>query len=85
MARAKDARQMSVYGYSRLVGYHPKTFELEADILESFEVKEGRRFTFELRRGHSGRMVNPLPQRILDIGGRMSLIIKSYPRLVPQK
>ena len=24
MARAKDARQMSVYGYSRLVGYHPK-------------------------------------------------------------
>ena len=25
MARAKDARQMSVYGYSRLVGYNPKT------------------------------------------------------------
>jgi len=52
MARAKDARQMTVYGYSRLVGYNPKTFELEADILESFEVKEGRSFTFILRQGH---------------------------------
>ena len=60
MARAKDARQMSVYGYSRLVGYHPKTFELEADILESFEVKEGRRFTFELRRGHKWSDGQPL-------------------------
>ena len=60
MARAKDARQMSVYGYSRLVGYHPKTFELEADILESFEVREGRRFTFELRRGHKWSDGQPL-------------------------
>jgi len=60
MARAKDARQMSVYGYSRLVGYHPKTFELEADILESFEVKEGRKFTFELRRGHKWSDGQPL-------------------------
>lgn len=60
MARAKDARQMSVYGYSRLVGYHPKTFELEADILESFEVEEGRRFTFELRRGHRWSDGQPL-------------------------
>ena len=60
MARAKDARQMSVYGYSRLVGYHPKTFELEADILESFEVKEGRRFTFKLRRGHRWSDGQPL-------------------------
>ena len=60
MARAKDARQMSVYGYSRLVGYNPKTFELEADILENFEVKEGRRFTFELRRGHRWSDGQPL-------------------------
>ena len=60
MARAKDARQMSVYGYSRLVGYHPKTFELEADILENFEVKEGRRFTFELRQGHRWSDGQPL-------------------------
>ena len=51
---------MSVYGYSRLVGYHPKTFELEADILESFEVEEGRRFTFELRRGHRWSDGQPL-------------------------
>ena len=60
MARAKDARQMSVYGYSRLVGYNPKTFELEADILDHFEVKEGRSFTFILRKGHKWSDGHPL-------------------------
>ena len=60
MARAKDARQMSVYGYSRLVGYNPKTFDLEADILDHFEVKEGRSFTFILRKGHKWSDGHPL-------------------------
>ena len=60
MARAKDARQMSVYGYSRLVGYNPKTFELEPDILESFEVNGGRSFTFVLRKGHKWSDGHPL-------------------------
>ncbi len=42
---------MVVYGYARLVGYDPK-YRLKADILKSFEVEEGRRFTLHLRKGH---------------------------------
>lgn len=52
MARAKDARQMTVYGYARLVVYEPGKFELIPDILRSYEVKDGREFTFRLRPGH---------------------------------
>lgn len=52
MARAKDARQMTVYGYARLVVYSPDGFELVPDILESFEVEENRIFTFRLRADH---------------------------------
>jgi peptide/nickel transport system substrate-binding protein len=52
MARAKDARQMTVYGYARLVVYTPDGFDLVPDILESFDVEEGRIFTFRLREGH---------------------------------
>ena len=51
IGRAKDIRYMVVYGYARLVGYTEK-FELKADILESVEVKEGRTFTLNLRKGH---------------------------------
>lgn len=51
MAKAKDVRQMVVYGYSRLVGYDSK-LTLHADILSSYEVEEGRIFTFKLRKGH---------------------------------
>jgi peptide/nickel transport system substrate-binding protein len=51
MERAPDIKRMSAYGYARLVGYTP-TYEIEADIVKSFEVKEGREFTFVLRRGH---------------------------------
>ena len=52
MARAKDARQMTVYGYARLICYEPGNFELIPDILESFDVEEGRSFTFRLSPGH---------------------------------
>jgi peptide/nickel transport system substrate-binding protein len=52
MARAKDARQMTVYGYARLIVYTPDGFELIPDILESFDVEDGRIFTFRLRPGH---------------------------------
>ncbi|MGH6926925.1 MAG: ABC transporter substrate-binding protein, partial [Dongiaceae bacterium] len=51
MASAKDTRLMVVYGYARLVAYDPN-FALKPDILESFEVEEGRVFTFHLRPGH---------------------------------
>ena len=49
--RAKDVRLMMVYGYARFVGYD-REYNLVPDILESFEVEEGRIFTFKLRRGH---------------------------------
>tara|TARA_S200000501_G_scaffold68419_1_gene60146 strand:+ start:9905 stop:11830 length:1926 start_codon:yes stop_codon:yes gene_type:complete len=52
MARAKDARQMTVYGYARLLIYKPKTFEFQPDILESFDVIQGKKFIFNLRPGH---------------------------------
>ncbi len=50
-AKSKDIRMMVVYGYARLVGYDDN-FNLKADILHSFEVEEGRIFTFHLRKGH---------------------------------
>src|SRR5215470_13971302 len=51
MASPKDSRLMVVYGYARLVAYDSK-FELKPDILQAFEVDDGRIFTFHLRPGH---------------------------------
>ena len=49
--RAKDVRMMLIYGYARLVAFD-RFYRLEPDLLRSFEVKDGRTFTFTLRRGH---------------------------------
>ncbi len=51
MGRARDIRMLVVYGYARLVGYD-HNFQLYADILESYDVMDGRAFTFRLRKGH---------------------------------
>ena len=51
MASSRDTRMMTVYGYARLVAFDTD-FEIVPDILESFEVEEGRIFTFKLRAGH---------------------------------
>jgi len=51
MASSRDTRMMTVYGYARLVAFNTD-FEIVPDILESFEVEEGRIFTFKLRPGH---------------------------------
>jgi peptide/nickel transport system substrate-binding protein len=51
MARARDTRLMTVYGYARLVGYDT-TYDLVPDILESVGIEQGRIFTFHLRPGH---------------------------------
>lgn len=51
MERSSDIKRMSAYGYARLVGYTPK-YEVVPDILKSVDVKEGREFTFVLRKGH---------------------------------
>ncbi len=51
VAATRDTRLMTVYSYTRLIVYDDK-FKLHADILESYEVKEGREFTLKLRAGH---------------------------------
>jgi peptide/nickel transport system substrate-binding protein len=51
MGKQKDIRQITIYGYARLVCYTPDLV-LEADILESVDIKEGRIFTLHLRKGH---------------------------------
>ncbi len=48
---AKDTRMMVIYGYARLVGYTPD-YDIVPDIAESFDVEDGRIFTFHLRPGH---------------------------------
>ncbi len=51
MQRAKDTRQMTVYGYARLMRYTP-SLDLQPDIAESIDVEDGRIFTIHLRPGH---------------------------------
>jgi peptide/nickel transport system substrate-binding protein len=46
-----DARSLLPFGYSRLVIYDER-YRLVPDILKSFEVQDGRIFTFHLRKGH---------------------------------
>jgi peptide/nickel transport system substrate-binding protein len=49
--RSRDTRLFTIYGYARLAGYDPQ-LNIVPDILESFDVKEGRIFTLTLRKGH---------------------------------
>ncbi len=51
IGRPKDTKLLVVYGYARLVGYDTD-FSIKPDIAESFEVEDGRIFTFKLRKGH---------------------------------
>ena len=51
MASSKDTRMLTVYGYSRLVGFNPE-LELQNDIALAVDNEEDRRFTFHLRPGH---------------------------------
>ena len=50
IARARDVRYLSVYSYTRLVGYDAD-LTLRPDVLEEVEVARGR-FTLRLRAGH---------------------------------
>jgi peptide/nickel transport system substrate-binding protein len=51
VSTARDTRLMTVYSYTRLIIYDGD-FKLHPDILESYDVKDGREFTFKLRAGH---------------------------------
>ncbi|WP_409568191.1 ABC transporter substrate-binding protein [Methylobacterium sp. E-066] len=50
IAKARDVRYLSVYGYTRLVGYDAD-LQLRPDLLERVDVESGV-FTFTLRQGH---------------------------------
>ncbi|MCF3642455.1 ABC transporter substrate-binding protein [Rhizobium sp. TRM95111] len=47
----RDIRHMTIFGYTRLVGYDTD-LELHADVAESFEQVDDRIYTFRLREGH---------------------------------
>ncbi len=47
----RDARGLSVFGYTRLVVWD-EALKLVPDLLLDVKVEEGRRFTLQLRRGH---------------------------------
>jgi peptide/nickel transport system substrate-binding protein len=49
--KARDIRYLSVYAYTRLVGYD-EALELQPDLLENVAVEDERVFTFTLRAGH---------------------------------
>ena len=51
MASPKDSRILVAYSYARLVGYD-RRYKIAPDLLESFDVQQGRIFTFHLRKGH---------------------------------
>lgn len=51
MAKSKDIRMMTVYGYSRLIGLDDQ-LHLKADILKDFDNDSNRVFRFHLRPGH---------------------------------
>jgi len=51
MARQKDIRMITVYGYARLVGYD-RNLQLQSDILLRYENEGNRVFTLHLRPGH---------------------------------
>ncbi len=82
--RSKDTRLMTVYGYARLVGYD-RGFRLHADILEGFEVEEGRRFTLHLRPGHRWSDGHPFTAEDFryywdDVAGNSDLSPTGLPR-----
>ncbi|MBS0519417.1 MAG: ABC transporter substrate-binding protein [Proteobacteria bacterium] len=51
IASTRDTRLMTVYSNARLIVYDGD-FKLQSDILDSYEAKDGRIFTFKLRAGH---------------------------------
>lgn len=59
VGKQKDIRLIPYYSYSRLVGYD-LDLNLATDILEKFDVQEGRIFTFTLREGHKWSDGQPL-------------------------
>lgn len=84
IGRARDVRLLVVYGYARLVGYD-RSLAIVPDILESYEVREGREFTFRLRKGHRWSDGNPFTAEDFryyweDVAGNRELSPSGPPR-----
>ncbi|TAN56028.1 MAG: ABC transporter substrate-binding protein [Betaproteobacteria bacterium] len=84
IGRARDVRMLVVYGYARLVGYD-RGLAIVPDILESFEVREGREFTFRLRKGHKWSDGHPFTAEDFryyweDVAGNRELSPSGPPR-----
>ncbi len=47
----RDTRLMTIYSYTRLIVYDER-LQLQPDLVDSYDVKEGREFTLRLRPGH---------------------------------
>lgn len=58
MSNVKDIKYMVVYGYAELVTYDSH-YKLVPNVLESFDVQDGRIFTFHLRKGMKWSNGNP--------------------------
>ncbi len=86
MGRSKDIRMLVVYGYARLVAYD-HNMELRPDILERYEVEDGRRFRLHLRKGHRWSDGHPFTSEDFryyweDIANRKELAPLGPPRLL---
>jgi len=84
LGKQKDTKMMMVYGYARLIGYNKK-FEFVPDILERFEVRDGREFTFHLRKGHRWSDGHPFTAEDFryyweDMAGNKAIFRKGLPR-----
>ncbi|TAK43972.1 MAG: ABC transporter substrate-binding protein [Betaproteobacteria bacterium] len=84
IGRARDVRMLVVYGYARLVGYD-RGLAIVPDILESFEVREAREFTFRLRKGHKWSDGHPFTAEDFryyweDVAGNRELSPSGPPR-----
>ena len=86
MGRSKDIRMLVVYGYARLVAYD-HNMELRPDILERYEVEDGRRFRLYLRKGHRWSDGHPFTAEDFryyweDIANRRELAPLGPPRIL---
>jgi peptide/nickel transport system substrate-binding protein len=86
MASAKDTRVLVAYSYARLVCYDPE-YKLVPDICESFDVQEGRIFTFKLRDGHKWSDGEPFTSEAFryfweDVANNQELMPTGVPKIL---
>jgi peptide/nickel transport system substrate-binding protein len=86
MASAKDTRVLVAYSYARLVCYDAE-YKLVPDICESFDVQEGRIFTFKLRDGHKWSDGEPFTAEAFryfweDVANNQELMPTGVPKIL---